>query len=152
MKIDRCFHPLTDRYAFDRCFSVGRGYAQIDTSQDASYFGTWANPAERKIIGYAEGDVTYQTAESDEEFAEAIRSISDWNREKGYTFGIDAGGSEELADRFEALGLGGFLQWGEGETVNQTLEAMVGAGSAHQVGADTPSEAATSEPRHENRP
>lgn len=148
MHIDRCFNPLTDRYAFDRCFNVGRGYAQVDTSQDAAYFGTWANPSERKIVTYAEGDITYQTAETDEEFAEAIRSLWEWNRERGFLFGIDAGRSEALANRFKALGLGELLQWGGGEAVEQTLEAMVGAGSAHREDADTATTAAPGEARH----
>ena len=135
MHIDRCFNPLTDRYSFDRCFSVARGYAQIDTSQDAAYYGTWANPSERKIVTYAEGDVIYQTAETDEEFAEAIRALWEWNRERKFLFGIDAGGSEKLVDEFKALGLGEFLQWGCLEEVEQTLRAMVSAGSVHVMTA-----------------
>ena len=151
MHIDRCFNPLTDRYAFDRCFNVGRGYAQIDTSQDAAYFGIWANPFERKIVTYAEGDIIYQTAETDEEYAEAIRAMRAWNRERGFLFGIDTGGSEELADRFKALGLGELLQWGGGEAVEQTLDALVSAGSAHREDADTSATAAPGEVRRDRQ-
>lgn len=132
MHIDRCFNPLTDRYAFDRCFTVGRGYAQIDTTQDAAYFGTWASPSERKIVTYAEGDITYQTAETDEAFAEAIRTLWQWNRERGFLFGIDTGGSAELAAQFEALGLGEFLRWGGAGEVEDVLGALVDSGGAHR--------------------
>lgn len=143
MHIDRCFNPLTDRYAFDRCFSIGRGYAQIDTTQDAAYFGTWASPSERKIVTYAEGDIAYQTAETDEAFAEAIRALWRWNRERGFLFGIDTGGSAELAERFKALGLGEFLRWGgSDEAVEDILGALVDAGGAHREDAAEPKAAA----------
>ena len=39
----------TDRYVYD--FSVctyEKGWAQIDTRQDASYYGTWTNPERRR--------------------------------------------------------------------------------------------------------
>ena len=137
MHIDRCFNPLTDRYAFDRCFSVGNGYAQIDTTQDAAYFGTWASPSERKIVTYAEGDITYQTAETDEEFAEAIRALWQWNRERGFLFGIDTGGSAELAEQFRAVGLGELLQWGgSAEEAEHVLEALADTGGARREDAE----------------
>ena len=42
------FEP-SDRYQFDsgEC-SAANGYAQIDTGQDAWYFGQWANPHDLK--------------------------------------------------------------------------------------------------------
>ena len=42
MKITRDFRPLSDRYSIDcgRC-SYANGFAQIDTKQDAVWFGTW---------------------------------------------------------------------------------------------------------------
>lgn len=58
MKIIRSFEPGDRyRYDFDLC-SCARGWAQVDTAQDASWFGTWASPAERTILNFAEGDVT----------------------------------------------------------------------------------------------
>jgi hypothetical protein len=45
MKIIRRFQP-GDRYRFDfDLCSCARGWAQVDTAQDASRFGTWASPA-----------------------------------------------------------------------------------------------------------
>ena len=44
MKTEKNFIEA-DRYLFDfyHC-STKKGYAQLDTSQDASYYGTWTNP------------------------------------------------------------------------------------------------------------
>ncbi len=139
MHTDKYFDPLTDRYALDRRFGVDGGYAQIDTSQDAAYFGTWASPSERRIVTYAEGDISDQTAETDEEFAEAIRALAAWNREREFLFSIDTRGSATLTEQFSAVGLGEFLGWGgSAEEVEQTLEAMVGTGGAQRRATDTP--------------
>ena len=57
MKEQTAFDPMTDRYSFDfKLCTPKNGWAQVDTSQDASYFGTWANPFERKTVSYCEGD------------------------------------------------------------------------------------------------
>ena len=68
MKITRDFRPLSDRYSFDcgPC-SYANGFAQIDTRQDASYYGTWTSVASRTIVNFCEGDVTTTVCESDEE-------------------------------------------------------------------------------------
>ncbi len=60
MKIVREF-AQADRYVYDfgSC-SYANGFAQIDTRQDASYFGTWCSPERRMIVNYCEGDVTIQ--------------------------------------------------------------------------------------------
>ena len=76
MKTERSFNPMTDRYAFDftRC-TADKGFAQVDTGQDASYFGTWANPFDFKIVTYCEGDITIETAESADEFRSALLRV-----------------------------------------------------------------------------
>ena len=51
------FYPEGDRYLFD---GIAGNY-QIDTWQDAWYFGMWINPKERSISTYAEGDFTKVT-------------------------------------------------------------------------------------------
>ncbi len=111
MKITREFNPA-DRYKYDfgQC-SIKNGWAQVDTSQDASYFGTWANPRKLAIFTYCEGDVTLQQAESVSEFVSAIRAIQQWNNENGHRFiGIDAGFPENgLHAEFEAIGLADML-------------------------------------------
>ena len=110
MIVKRWFES-SDRYTFDfgPC-SLKNGFAQVDTEQDASYFGTWANPETRTIVNYCEGDVTEQIAETDEEFAAALRELKEWNEKSGRPrFGIDPGFSEDLAARFRAVGLGDML-------------------------------------------
>jgi hypothetical protein len=61
-----------------------KGWAQVDTAQDASYFGTWANPVRLMIFSYCEGDTTLREAGSPEEFAAKLREIDAWNRAHGY--------------------------------------------------------------------
>ncbi|MBW2003069.1 MAG: hypothetical protein JRI72_00430 [Deltaproteobacteria bacterium] len=100
-----------DRYVFDfGLCSTKNGFAQVDTSQDASYFGTWANPERLIIINYCEGDVTTQIADNKAEFAEEIRKIKAWHEEMEMKFlGIDPGFSKSLAAKFRDLGLADLL-------------------------------------------
>jgi len=81
-----------NRYAFDfDLCSVSKGWAQIDTTQDASYFGNWAHPEQFKIVSYAEGDTTIETADTLEEFKQILFKCVDWNKSNGYWRGIDPG-------------------------------------------------------------
>jgi len=107
MKIKRSFNGMTDRYAFDfgPC-TYANGLAQIDTKQDASYFGTWCNPDSLKIVNYCEGDITVKTADNAEEFAAEIRDLAAWNDKHGWgPMKIDKGLGDEMAAKFEAIGL-----------------------------------------------
>jgi len=106
MKIERSFTPDGDRYIFDFDLCPSKeGWAQLDTRQDAWYYGNWANPFERKIISYAEGDVTITTCDTDEEFVAEMNNWVRWNKENDYFIGIDPGFNEELKAKFQALGL-----------------------------------------------
>lgn len=109
LTIVRQFEP-GDRYEFDfdRC-SAGKGWAQVDTREDAWYYGTWAHPTELQIVNYAEGDLTITTAHTPEAFATELRRIAEWRREQGDMFGIDPGRSKAIREAFEALGLGDLL-------------------------------------------
>lgn len=108
-------HISASRYRFDSgACSASKGFAQIDTAQDASYFGTWANPFTFEIFCYCEGDTTLQKADSAEEFTQAIRELREWNLKGGWGFGIDPGwpGTEScraIKEAFERLGLGEYL-------------------------------------------
>ncbi len=110
MNTIRKFIPC-DRYQYDfNSCSTSKGFAQVDTSQDASYFGTWANPEELIIVCYCEGDVTIQTAENKNEFVGEIRNIKKWNEENGHRFkGIDPGFNKEIKNSFLSLGLSDLL-------------------------------------------
>jgi len=111
MKTERFFNGQIDRYTFDfNSCSHKKGFAQVDTSQDASYFGTWANPFSLRIVTYAEGDITIETAETDTEFATAIQGIDQWNRDQDdrpHARGakIDGMCDDEIIAKFELLGL-----------------------------------------------
>ena len=111
MNTVRTFNPLADRYVFDFTVCTPKeGWAQIDTMQDASYYGTWANPSRRIIVSFSEGDITTQTADTDEEFVTAIRELQQWNDEAGYgPMKIDGMMVEEIISRFTVLGLNDLL-------------------------------------------
>ncbi len=104
-------HLSANRYVYDfRACSAGKGFAQVDTSQDASNFGTWANPTSLQIVTYCEGDVTLQTADDAAEFISEIRRIKAWNEENGHHFlGIDPMGVKTITSAFTGLGLGDLL-------------------------------------------
>ena len=106
MKKTTEFLPGIDRYLFDfqRCAS-NNGWAQADTTQDASYYGNWINPLARKIVSYAEGDVTVEEYDSDEEFTEAVNKFVDWHKKGGYWKGIDDMCREDIRARLEELNL-----------------------------------------------
>ena len=111
MKIIRDFKPMSDRYSFDfgQCSSAN-GFAQIDTRQDASYYGTWCSPASLTIVNFCEGDVTKTVCETDAEFVEQLRELASWNAERGYgLMKIDSGFSDELRQAFEKLGVADLL-------------------------------------------
>lgn len=106
----RLFEP-SNRYQFDfKLCTYAKGWAQLDTSQDASYFGTWINPSERKIANYCEGDVTIQAADTDEELVSLVVDIKAWNDQNGHRFiGIDPGFGEDMQRQLVAAGLGAYL-------------------------------------------
>lgn len=100
----------TDRYVYD--FSLctyEKGWAQIDTRQNASYYGTWTNPERRLIFTYCEGDTTLVKGDTDDEYIQALLEVADWNRKAGYWLGIDPGLNPDMKRRFEALGLADLL-------------------------------------------
>jgi len=111
MKTVEQFYPGTERYLFDfKLCTFKKGYAQLDTKQDAWYFGAWANPEKLIIVSYAEGDCTIRYAENEKEFVDEIRSWEKWNNKNGYNPAkIDPGLNEELTKRFQDLGLGDLL-------------------------------------------
>lgn len=97
-----------ERYDFDfgECSSMN-GFAQIDTNQDASYYGNWINPAERKIVTFAEGDLSFLVFDDD---AEMVEWIQRFKSHIAFGFlGIDPGLGESLRVACIAHGLGPFL-------------------------------------------
>lgn len=109
-RIIRTFEPA-DRYAYDfGACSIDRGWAQVDTSQDASYFGQWINPTDRKIACYCEGDVIVTHVDTDSELVAEIAAMQRWNLEQGHRFlGIDPGFNEPLKQALITVGLEEYL-------------------------------------------
>jgi len=105
------FLPNADRYVFDfKLCTTQTGWAQLDTEQDASYFGQWANPFTKEYVCYAEGDVTHRQFTTDWGFQMHINEIKSFHNGIGYKFlGIDPGFNEELRQRFVEIGLGDLL-------------------------------------------
>ena len=105
------FYPDAERYLFDfKLCTLKKGYAQLDTKQDAWYYGAWANPEKLIVVSYAEGDCTIKYAENEEEFIEEIRSWAKWTDENGWgPARIDPLCDEGLIKRFKSLGLGNLL-------------------------------------------
>jgi hypothetical protein len=102
--------PFADRYRYDcGACSAAKGWAQVDTKQDAPYYGTWTNPTTREIFNYCEGDTSYTRCDTDEEYVSEVNTLVEWNRERGYWQGIDPGFDEAMKTRFVALGLGELL-------------------------------------------
>jgi hypothetical protein len=114
MTRQREFSPA-DRYLYDfRVCTVAKGWAQIDTRQDASYFGQWINPAKRLLFSYCEGDTCLTTCDDDTELLAEMEHIRTFHNESGYAFlGIDPGFSEGLKAALIAAGLGGFFHASE---------------------------------------
>lgn len=106
----RTYFAEGDRYEFDfgPC-SIREGYAQLDTRQDASYYGNWANPTTLVIFSFVEGDCTLTQCDNSEEFAAEIRKMAKWHIDNGYGFGIDPGLSDDRDAAWNAIGLGEFL-------------------------------------------
>ena len=111
MKKETDFFPSFaggSRYYFDfgDC-SLSNGFAQIDTEQDAEYFGMWANPFSLTIVSYIEGDVYRTTCDNEEEFIEEIKKIAKFHSTDFR--GIDCGTIDKIEERFKELGLEEYL-------------------------------------------
>lgn len=92
-----------DRYLYDNeICSYKKGWAQVDTPQDASYFGTWTNPYSLTVMTFAEGDETFTQCNTQEEYVELIRSMCKFYDNK---MKIDAAADHKLCERFTDLGL-----------------------------------------------
>jgi len=74
MKVKRGFNSEIERYEFDlKHCSMNKGWSQLDTRQDASYFGNWVNPVTLQIVCFAEGDITNTTCADADEFKGELR-------------------------------------------------------------------------------
>ena len=111
------FNSDINRYVFDfDICNAKNGWAQMDTTQDAHYYGNWANPKTLTIISYVEGDICKLQADNKQEFIDEIRKIEKWNYENDYGLNIDCMGNEETIKLFSDMRLSDLL-WGRSERV-----------------------------------
>lgn len=103
------FDGEMNRYAFDFCHCrLNDGWAQLDTDQDASYFGNWAHPERLHIVSFVEGDITVTKCEDSDEFRTEIERIAAFHVDTmDGRFAIDPANNSR-AD-WKALGLAGYL-------------------------------------------
>ena len=96
----------SDRYVFDydMC-SFKKGFAQIDTTEDASYFGNWVNFKSLELITYCEGDLTVVKCENIEEFKKQLLKVVSWYKKNNSFIGIDLMLSDEIKKDFNNLNL-----------------------------------------------
>lgn len=105
MKLTRGFEQA-DRYKWDLEYSAAKGWAQVDTEQDAPYFGMWANPFEMKIFEYCEGDTALFEFEAPEEFAAHLRETDAFEIRSGRRpVKIDGMCNDRIIKAFESLNL-----------------------------------------------
>lgn len=106
----REFAPA-DRYVYDfGLCSTENCFAQIDTGQDASYYGNWCNPEKRVVFSYVEGDCTTQVADTDEEFVSIVREMAAWHDSHGYgPLRLDPGFNADLKAALIRVGLDDLL-------------------------------------------
>lgn len=81
------------KYDTDLC-PASKGWAQVDTRQDASYYGTWVNPLTFEMMNYCEGDVAHTKCTDEADFIKALQECIDWNSERECWLGIDPGWPE----------------------------------------------------------
>lgn len=108
----RDFNGRVDRYEFDfqHC-TYANGWAQIDTYQDASYFGVWTNPERREIVTYCEGDITMEICDDDNDYRRAcVACLTFYSTAHGLAPArIDCKANPAMFDRFVSLGLASYL-------------------------------------------
>jgi len=106
IKKQEYFVESGNRYHFDWKL---KGYSQVDTNQDAWYYGHWANPFKFRLIGYVEGDVSIQTAPNKEEFIDLMRSTAKWFKDNDDELKIDCLLNEKTEQAWKDLGLADLL-------------------------------------------
>lgn len=99
-----------NRYTYDFRYCTARnGWAQLDTRQDASYYGIWVNPFKRCLFSYCEGDITLTECDTEDDFIQAVRECVEWHKERDYFIGIDGMCHHLIINAFRDYGLGEYL-------------------------------------------
>ena len=95
-----------DRYVFDfKYCHYKKGYAQLDTTEDANYFGNWVNFKSYEIISYVEGDIIIKKCDDEDEFKKELLNQVTWFKNNDSFKGIDLMDSKEIKEDFKKLNL-----------------------------------------------
>ena len=95
-----------DRYIFDFNYChYKKGYAQLDTTEDAPYYGNWVNFKTFEIVSYVEGDIIIRKCDSEEEFKKELLNQVTWFKNNDTFKGIDLMDSKEIKEDFKKLNL-----------------------------------------------
>jgi len=81
---------MKDRYFFDFKLDLNR-WLQMDTGQDASYYGNWVNPQLRTHITYCEGDIYVIVSKSDASFMKYMKVTRGWHLNNDGKVSLDPG-------------------------------------------------------------
>jgi hypothetical protein len=96
-----------DRYAFD--LGLCADFAQVDTDQDASWFGIWACPSRLVVFTFCEGDCTTVQCDTVDEFRAEMLSVRDFADRMGKFHGVDPGTDPAKREAWQAVGLADLL-------------------------------------------
>jgi hypothetical protein len=111
----RTFAEDGTRYEIDNgVCNTDNGFCQVDTDQDASYFGIWTSPERRVVCSFMEGDITVNKATTDAEYREVLvnclTAYKHRNEARPHAM-IDLGISrrDEFRDAFVTLGMASYI-------------------------------------------
>ena len=105
----RALEAIECRSDIDNALLQGKStWGQVETGADAAWWGIWAEPFQRIIVTYAEGDVDQVTCANDREFEGELREVQRFALEHNSWKGIDTN-SEPTARRFADAGLSDLL-------------------------------------------
>ena len=78
----------SDRFHYDHLL-FNKGFAQLATMSDASYFGNWASAKLLVIFSYVEGDCITTKCDTKEEFHSEMMKLINWHNNNDRFVGID---------------------------------------------------------------
>lgn len=103
-------HVGGSRLQHDFRLEAAHGWAQVDTKEDAPWYGNWANPIAMKVVHFVEGDLSVYEHEAPEMFVQHLRAFADSCDRLGYgPMKIDPMCRDDIINSFRALGLADLL-------------------------------------------
>ena len=116
----RALEAIECRSDIDNALLQGKStWGQVETGADAACWGIWAEPFQRIIVTYAEGDVDHAACANDQEFEAELREVQRFALEHNSWKGIDTN-SEPTARRFADAGLSDLLYPGRLKSLQES--------------------------------